>query len=183
MFALLLAYNPGDAYEPLLGFDLNFINTIWFVWINLIFIVAILSWLLYKPLMKFLNDRRERIKNEIAAAAENFKKAEEARITYDAKLSRIAQEREEILDAAKKTAQAREGEIIAAAKSEVDLIMSRARRDIEQEREKAKEEVHRQIVQVSVLMAEKLIGSQLNTDEAARERLLNQAIAELGSAE
>jgi F-type H+-transporting ATPase subunit b len=180
---MLNAFVSDDALSGILNLDLSFLNSMWFVWINMAFIIFVLSWLLYKPLLNFLENRRERIKNEIESAAENFRKSEEAKATYDAKLSGITQERDEILDTAKKTAQAREAEIIAAAKSEAGLIMERARRDIEQEREKAKDEIHRQIVQVSALMAERLMGRQLEADDAARELLLNQAIQELGVAE
>jgi len=183
LFVFLTAFEPVDEYGRILGFDLSFINELWFVWINMAFIIFVLSWLLYKPILQFLEMRRERIKGEIEAAAENFKKSEEARTAYDAKLSGIKQERDDILDTAKKTAQTREAEIIAAAKSEADLIMERARRDMEQEREKAKDEIHRQIVQVSALMAERLMGGQLTADDATRNRLLDQAIAELGDAE
>ena len=183
MFLFLNALNANPEWSGILGFDISFINEMWFVWINMAFIIFVLSWLLYKPLLQFLEARRDRIKGEIESAAENFKKSEEARAAYDAKLRGIKQERDEILDTAKKTAQSREIEIIAAAKNEADLIMERARRDIEQEREKAKDEMRSQIVQVSALMAERLMGGQLTTDDATRDRLLNQAIAELGAVE
>ena len=183
MIVLLNALVSDDALSGILDLDLSFLNSMWFVWINMVFIIFVLWWLLYKPLLQFLENRRQRIKDEIESAAENFRRSEEAKTTYDAKLSGITQERDEILDTAKKTAQAREAEIIAAAKSEAGLIMERARRDIEHEREKAKDEMHRQIVQVSALMAERLMGQQLATDDATRDRLLNQAIAELGAVE
>jgi len=180
---MLNAFAAVDGYGGILGFDLAFLNSIWFVWLNMAFIIFVLAWLLYKPLLNFLEQRRERIKGEIEAAAENFKKAEEAKATYDAKLAGITGERDEILDAAKKTATAREAQIIAAAQSEAGLLKERAQRDIDQEREKAKDEIHRQIVQVSALMAERLMGSQLTADEATKSRLLDDAIAELGAVE
>ena len=183
MFVFLTTTNAVDEYGRILGFDLSFLNELWFVWINMAFIIFVLSWLLYKPIVQFLEARRERIKSEIESAAENFKKSEEARATYDAKLSGIKQERDDILDIAKRTAQSREAEIIAAAKDEANLILERAKRDMEQEREKAKDEIHRQIVQVSAIMAERLMGGQLTADDATRNRLLDQAIVELGEAE
>jgi len=183
LFVFLNALPAVDEYSGLLSFDWSFINNMWFVWVNMAFIILILTWLLYKPMLKFLDERRERIKNELKSAADNLKAAEETRATYDAKLLGVAFEREEILDAAKKTAYAREEEIITAAKNEADLIMERARREMDQEREKVRDEMHHQIVQVSAVMAEKLMASQLGADGAARERLLNQAIADLGNAE
>jgi len=183
LFGFLNAINANQEWSGILSFDLGFLNSIWFVWVNMAFIIFVLAWLLYKPLLQFLENRQNRIKGEIESAAENFRKSEEAKAAYDAKLSGITQERDEILDGAKKTAREREVEIIAAAKSEAGLIVERAKREIEQEREKAKDEMRSQIVQISALMAERLMGGQLMTDDATRDRLLNDAIAELGAVE
>ena len=182
MFVFLTALQANEDLSRLLNFDLSFLNEMWVVWVNLALIIALLSWLLYKPMLGFLEKRREGIKNDIESAAENFRKSEEARKSYDEKLSGIKAERDEILNDAKKTATARQDEIIGAAKSEADRIIDRAKRDIEQERQKAKDEMHKHIVQISTIMAEKLMGDKLNTDEKTRSRLLNQAIADLGDA-
>jgi len=149
--------------------------------VNLAIIIAILSWLLYKPVLKFLNDRRERIRGELEHAEENLKASEKTKAQYTTKLESIKAERDEILDYARKTAGEREKEIIASANTEAGLILERARREIEQEREKARDEMKGQISQVSAMMAERLMGDQL--DNEARDRLLNQAITELGDAQ
>jgi F-type H+-transporting ATPase subunit b len=147
---------------------------------NLIVIIAILTWLLYKPMSKFLNDRKERIKNEIDTAAAKMKDAEEKHSFYEGKLVKINVERDEILEEARKLAGAKEAEIVQNANQEASLIMDRAKLEIEREKEKAKDEMRSQIIQVSALMAERLLGQGM--DEAARDRILNEAIVELGDA-
>ena len=173
-------FNPNDNYSGILGFDTAFIMGILFQWVNVAFIIFILSWLLYKPVRDYLYNRRERISKEIETAARNLQISQETKANYDAKLANVGLEREEILDAARKTANDRSSEIIAGANSEAGLILERARREIAQEREKARDEIREQIIQVSAMMAEQLLGSQINADEATKDRLLNQAIAELG---
>ena len=176
----LISFNAIDGYGRVLGFDLQFLIDILIMWFNLAGIILILSWLLYKPIAKFMNDRKERIRAEIENAAENLRKSEEAKATYDEKLAGIKGEREEILDTARKAAGEREAAIIAAANNEALLLMERARKEIEQEREKAKDEIRNQIVSVSAMMAEQFMGGQMDAD--TRDRILNQSIAELGDA-
>ncbi|MCL2855653.1 MAG: F0F1 ATP synthase subunit B [Defluviitaleaceae bacterium] len=149
-------------------------------WVNVIFLVFILSWLLYKPVRKFLNDRRERIEGELAKAAADMKEAEEQRAHYQNKLSAIAGEKEEILAAARKLAGEKEAEIIQAANGEASSIMERARLEIQREQEKAKDEMRTQIIQISALMAEQLLGEGM--DEANKDKILDRAISELGDA-
>jgi len=151
-----------------------------FLYINVVAIIALLAWLLYKPVRKFLTERKERIANELAKAAEDMQAAETARAEYEGKMLAISAEREDILDNARKLATEKEAQIVAAAGDEARLIMDRARLEIEREREKARDEMRTQIVQVSALMAEQLLGKGM--DDATKGKILDDAIAELGDA-
>ena len=181
MNLFLTAANGAEGYGGrILGFDLAFLTSMWMVWLNMIVIILLLSWLLYKPVKKFLNDRRNRIMNELETAAENLRASEETRGFYDGKLANIMVERDEILDEARKMAGEREAAILAEANSEAGLIRERAKRDIELDREKAKDEMRKQIIHISAAMAEQLIGESM--DEETRNQILNRAIAEMGDA-
>ena len=148
--------------------------------INLVFIILILSWLLYKPVRKFLSDRKERIESGLAKAAEDMQVAESTRAEYEGKMLAISGEREDILDAARKLAGEKETAIIAGANDEARIIMERAKLEIEREREKARDEMRTQIVQVSAIMAEQLLGKGM--DDVTKDQILESAIAELGDA-
>ena len=180
MFQIFLL-TPVPDYSNLLGFDWDFFMDILFAWVNVAVIIFILSWLLYKPVRKFLSDRRDRIASDIAIAEENLRVSEETRVQYNAKLANISTERDEILADARKMAIEREAEIIAIANSEANLIMERARKELQMERELVQSEIRNQIIQVSTMMAERFMGSHM--DEATKDKLLNQAITELGDAE
>lgn len=176
----LIQFHPIDEFGRVLGFDLQFAIDVLLMWFNLAIIILILSWLLYKPIAKFMNDRKERIRNDIENAEKSLAEAQAAKASYTEKLAGIKGEREEILDTARKAAGEREAAIIAEANNEAGLIMERARKEIEQEREKAKDEIRSQIIQVSAMMAEQFMGG--NMDAATRERILDQSITELGDA-
>ena len=163
-----------------LRFDLDLLFEMAFIWFNVAVIILILAKLLYKPVRTFLVNRRERIAAELEKAAADMKDAEEKRSLYESKLAGAAGEREEILEAARKTASEREAKIIENANGEARLIMDRARNEIEREKEKAKDEMRTQIIQVSAMMAEQLLGGGM--DEDKKDKILNEAIAELGDA-
>jgi len=170
----------NGEYSRILGFDADFLMEIAIQWINVIFIVVILSWLLHKPVSKFLNDRNQRIQNDIQTAATNLEEANKQKATYETKLAGIDVEREGILEDARKLAAAREAEILEAARAEAKLYTERSRLEIQRERDSAQDEMKRQIIQVSALMAERLLDEAIS--DADKERVLNKAIAELGDA-
>jgi len=176
----LITFNAVDGYGRVLGFDLEFLINTLFIWFNLAVIILILSWLLYKPIVKFMSDRKERIRAEIENAAENMRLSEVTKAEYEAKLAGIKVEREEILELARKAAGEREITIVANAHIEAGLILERAHKEIEHDLDKAKDEIRNQIIQVSAMMTEQLMGSHMDAD--LREKILNQSITELGDA-
>lgn len=176
----ILSNDNGVNDSWFLRLDANVLIEMLILWVNVIFIVVLLSWLLYKPVLKFLTDRRERIQEEIAKAAADMQDAEEKRKHYQGKLEAIVMEKEEILSVARKLANEKEAEIIQNANGEAHSILQRARVEIEREREKAKDEMRIQIIQVSTLMAERLMGKGMDEDD--RNKILDEAISELGDA-
>lgn len=152
-----------------------------FLWANAAIIIGLLSWLLYKPVLKFLEARRERIASEIEEAQKNLTYSLEQKKLYEGKLAGIETERSDILSLARRQALEREQEIIEDANREAGLILERARIELEREREKAKDEIRTQIVEVGTLMAERFVGEYL--DPATKDRLLEKAIADLGDAQ
>jgi len=178
---LLLMLQPDPEISRILGFDLDFLVGMLFIWLNLAVIIFLLSWLLYKPVLNFLLARKERIQNDLDTATENLRSSEEAKVLYNQKLENIGVERDEILTTARKNAQMREAEIISDANKEALLILERAKLEIEREKEKVKGEVKAHIIEVGSLMAERFVGNYL--DAGTKDKLLDQAITDLGDVE
>jgi F-type H+-transporting ATPase subunit b len=146
MIFYLLAYDPD--LSGLLSFDPDFLVTIGFAWINLAFIIFILSWLLYQPVLNFLQERKSRIENDIESAKSSLQEAEEAKALYMTRLANIDTERVQILDEARKNASANRDEIIADAKKSATNEKERAAREIEMEWAKANDTIKTQIIEV-----------------------------------
>jgi F-type H+-transporting ATPase subunit b len=169
---------PG--LSTILDFDMQFLFNTIFIWINVAAIVFILGWLLYRPVLNFLQKRADRIQNDINTAEANRRDSQETKTMYEEKLAGIDIERTDILDNARKAASLRENEIINTANIEAAAILERARIEIEREREKARDEIKTQIIEISSLMAGRFVSNSI--DAATKERLLNQAIVDLGDA-
>ena len=148
--------------------------------VNVAVLVAVLAWLLHKPMTKFLEDRKERIRLDLENAANRLAEAEEKHSQYEGKLRAINTERDEILENARKLGQDKQNEIIEKANTDARSILERAQKDVEREKEKAQDEMRSQIIQVSALMAEKLLARGM--DEADKEKILTDAMNELGDA-
>ena len=174
---MFLFLNGNPEWANIIDISFETLIQIGFVWFNLIVIVFILSWLLYRPITNFLSERKKRIEKDIFDAKEAKKAAEEDKKVYSSKLSEINQERDKILDNARKMAISKEEEILENAKSEAELIIKRAEIEIERAQLAAKDEMRKQIVEVGSLIAERFISKSITPE--LEESLLNKAIEDL----
>ena len=137
-----------------------------------------LSGVLFEPVQKVLNNRWEKIKNDIESATKDKEDAKALKAEYDEKLKSIDKEREEILAKARKTAQKKEAEIIEEAQAEATRIMNRANQEIELEKAKITDDMRKEIVRVATAMAAKIIEQQI--DESKQDALIEDTLKEMG---
>lgn len=145
--------------------------------INTIILCFMLSKILYKPVLNFLNARKDRIANQIEKAEADMAKAKELKREYEYRLKNIDKERTEILKEARSTALKNSRLIIADAKAEAAAVKNRADLEIERAEEKAKDDIKREIVLVSSLMTERFVSAKMTKDE--QDRLVDETISEL----
>ena len=136
-----------------------------------------LSKLLYKPVTKFLNARKERVANQIDPAQNRLNEAEALKAEYEEKLKNIEVEKNTILEKARVQAKANGQQIVAEAKAEAENIHTRAMTDIKREEEKAKDEIKKQIIEVSSLVSGKFIAAKMTEEE--QNKLVDDTISDL----
>lgn len=161
----------------ILGLDADMLKDLAFQLLNTAILCAVLSYLLYKPVKGFLAARRERIEGQINDAEKKLDDAGKMKAMYEKKLREIEKEKEQILADARNRAVLREQEIIAEAKEEAETLKNRAMVDIQREQEKAKDEIKKQIIEVSSIMAGKLIAEAI--DSKKQEALVDEVISDL----
>ncbi len=162
----------------ILSLDAAFLKDVAFQLLNTLILCGVLSYLLYKPVTKFMSARRERIAGQISSAEEQLSDANKLKAQYEDKLKAIEKEKQEILDLARSRAVQREQEIIAEAKKEAETLKNRAMVDIQREQEKAKDEIKKQIIEVSSLMASRFVAASI--DEKQQNKLVDEVISDLG---
>lgn len=168
----------GGDMERLFGLDYQLIADACLMIIAIFFLVLVMSYYLFDPARKLLNDRKEKIRSELEEAKESRESALELKTEYEAKLKEIDKEAEGILSDAHKRALANENQIIAQAKEEASHIIERARVEAELERQKMADEVKKEIIQVASMMAAKLVKESI--DPAMQARLIDETLKEMG---
>jgi len=146
---------------------------------NFAVLAALMTFLLYNPIKKLLEDRANRVAGELKEAEDKNLSASELKEKYEAKLKEIEVERTSILEEARKAAKDRQHQILEEAKAEAQDIRERASRDVITERDRIKSAVHEAIIDISTEMATKLIS--VSIDKNAHNRLFAEALTELES--
>lgn len=149
--------------------------------INTAILCFVLSKLLYKPVLKFINARKEKIAEQIDSAEARLSEANALKAEYENKLKNIDAERIQILDTARTQANKNSQQIIAEAKTEADNIHNRAMTDIKREEEKAKDEIKKQIIEVSTMVSGKFIAAKMTEEE--QNKLVDETISDLEGVE
>lgn len=144
----------------------------------LFLIIALLAWLLFKPVSDFLEKRKSGIAADLQNASNAKKDASELKAKYQSKLENIQAEADEILKATRSKAIKREEEIIAAAKAEAEAIKLKAMEDIKLEQERVRAEMKDEMIEVATLMASKFVASAM--DEAKQNQIIDEIISEMG---
>ena len=132
---------------------------------NLLILTLILKKFLFKPVQKILAARQDQV-DELYDAAEKTKaSAEEDKKLYTAKIAGAVEEAESILRSATQRADRQSDEIIADAHRRAAETMKRAEEDIELAKKKAMDDLKNEISDISVQIAEGVVGRELNSDD------------------
>lgn len=141
-----------------------------------LFLIA--SHFLFNPVRDMMQNRQNRIKNELESAAADMESAKALKEEYEAKLKDINKEAEEILSEARKKALANENRIVSEAKEEAARIIERAGVEAELEKNKAADEVKREMVVLASLLAGKVVNAAIDT--TVQDSLIEETLKEIG---
>ena len=140
-----------------------------FVWFCMKFI--------WPPLLNAIEERQEKIAEGLAAADKGQAKLEQATAEAEEIISEARKQATGILD----QAHARANEIVAEGKAdgakERDRQLAAAKAEIEQEANRAREELRGQVSAIAVASAEKILEREI--DEKQHQDILGRLAAEL----
>lgn len=142
------------------------INATFFAQIlNFLILVLILAKFAYKPLLKVMEERKEKIASDLQAADKAKADAEAVKAEYAAKLADAKAEAQAIIDNARKTAAAAHDKIMADTKAEQEQVIAAAKESIAMEQKKAMEQVRAQVIELSMAVAGKIVEQKLGSEE------------------
>lgn len=159
------------------GLDSQTLISIGIQLLNGIILAAALTFILYKPVKKFMHKRTSRIQSKMDDADATMAKANELIAKYDRRLKEIDKERMDILEAARLKAADESKEILEEAKREAYEIKKRSMDSIAQDKERLKEETRLYIIELASLMAKKYITQSI--DDETQNKLFEETIAQL----
>ncbi|MDE7252602.1 MAG: F0F1 ATP synthase subunit B [Acetatifactor sp.] len=174
----MILLTAGETYERMFGIDWQLLSDATLTIIAVFTLFAVMSYFLFNPARKMLNDRQAKIKGELEDAKNNMEEANRLREEYENKLRDINKEAESILSEARKKALANENQIIAEAKEEAARIMERARTEAELEKQKVSDEVKTEIISIASLMAGKVVNASIDT--TIQGQLVDETLKEIG---
>lgn len=163
----------GAIFEAL-KFDLA---TFLFQALNVAVVMAILYYILWKPLSKSFADREEKIDGDIQKANSAREEAEQVLANYQHKIDEAHQEAQAILEKTAKMAETTRAELMAQAKEEAGRVMEQARMEIEREKRSALADIRRQAADLVVMTAGKVMARTLTPND--QEHLIKEALSEV----
>lgn len=146
-----------------------------------ILVFALLIWFikafLWEPMRNVMENRKKRIADGLAAAERGQKEQEEAEQQVRQQLNAAKQQASEIIS----QAQRRASEIVEEAKREAreegERIKAAAQSDIEQEINRAREGLRKQVAMISIAAAEQVLKKEI--DAKAHSAVLDDLAAQI----
>ncbi len=132
----------------------------------------------WNPILDMIDQRREKVEKDYAAAERELSSAESLKADFETKLGEIKViERERVQEAVKRGEELAGG-IVEKARGEVDQTRAKGLQDLELESLKARQALRDDVVDLAIGAAEKLIGERL--DEAKHRQLIEHYIDSVG---
>ncbi|MDQ1240474.1 MAG: F-type H+-transporting ATPase subunit b [Thermodesulfobacteriota bacterium] len=146
--------------------------------INTVALIALLVYLLKKPLADFFAERRNKIGRDLEEAREQRDKAERTIEEYKQKLAGMEAELEKMRVELKKSAEAEKDKVLGNAERMSNAMVESARIAAEQELRNAKITLKNEAVDMAVQLAEALIREKINEDD--RKRIVEDYLVKVG---
>lgn len=164
--------------ERLFDLDMQLVHDTILLAIAVFFLFLAMSYLLFNPVRKMLEDRKLKIRTELDDAAADKADAASLKVQYEEKLKNIDKEAEEILSEARQKALRNEAKIVEEAKEEAARIIARANEEALLEKKRVVDEMKQEMISVAAAMAQKVISA--NIDVSIQNQLVDETIKEMG---
>jgi F-type H+-transporting ATPase subunit b len=142
--------------------------------VNFAILAVVLTKILYKPVLKSLEERRKKIASGLEYAEKARLEAEKGEKKRLEVLVRAKEEGKRIVEESKKAGKQLEEEIVEKAHLEAVAVMDKAKQDIQQVRLDMEKGVQKDAVELATAMVERLLPQLLST--SAQKELVDKKL-------
>lgn len=147
--------------------------------INFLILLFGLKYFFFEKVKLIVEARENEIADKLDNADEELEKARALAISNERNLRKAKEEGKAITEMHKKKAEKIYEEIVNDAKSEANLILERAKIEIEREKEKAEYALKKEAIELALEISKKVI--EKNIDEEKNKQLIDEFISEVGN--
>lgn len=162
----------------------GFIGTLGLNWklflaqlVNFTIVILILWKWAFKPITRALESRREKIERSVKQAEEIEERMKEFEKHTAEQMTKARLEAEAIIKRAQELAGSSKQEIVANAQSQADKILAEAKMRIESEKEKMFVEIREEVVNLTIMAAEKILREKL--DEKNDKKMVEEILTSI----
>lgn len=156
------------------------LGTILFQLIIMILLIAFVTWIGTKPIVKIMAQRNRYINDQIDNAEKSRQDAETFLTQQKEELEKVRTQSLAVMEQAKQHAAEEAKGILTAAKERSDLLVKEAREEITREKEEAISSIRDEVAELSVLLASKILEKEINAKDYSNEvdQLMKQVASE-----
>jgi F-type H+-transporting ATPase subunit b len=178
---LIWAQEEGDHAEEPSGLDLILPETAELVWGIVCFVVVlyVLTKVLFPKIRQAVEDREAQIQSDLEAAEAAKNEAQKQQKDYEKQIAEARSEANRVIEDARQQAEQVRKDIIAKAERDAEQVVSRAQEQIEAERNRTVIELQKTVADMSIELAEKVVGRAL--DDSSHRELVDNYIAEVAA--
>ena len=144
--------------------------------VNFLLVLLLLYLFAYKPILRLMDQRADRIRESLEAADTARQEAASSQEAIQEQITEARREGQRIMDQAREASERFRTEEMDKARQEAESFVERAKDDIARERDTALQEVRASFGDLAITAAERVIRSSL--DRQAHEELINQVLEE-----
>ncbi len=144
--------------------------------VSFVILFAVLSILLYKPILRMLDQRSDRIRESLEAADKARQDAATSEQNMQSQLEEARAEGQQMIAQAREVADRFRDEELTKARTDIAAERDRAQANIQSERDAAIEELRREFAGLAITAAERVIERSL--DQNAHSELIDNVLEE-----
>ncbi|MGD1967947.1 MAG: F0F1 ATP synthase subunit B [Desulfobacterales bacterium] len=169
---LCLAVGTASAASGEGGGGKGWVATDTYRVMNFVVLLAALIFLLRKPISQALGSRIKTIKEQLESLETQKAEAEKKLEQYNEKLSQLESEADKIIQGYIQQGNEAKAKIIKEAEATAEKLQLQAKRNIEHEFSKARQELQQEVVEKSLIQAEEMLKKTITDQD--QDKLVNE---------